>query len=111
MLEVCIASALLAMAASSSLGATLLAQREASLAALRQNAVALANEQLEWAAAAGNDAATAAWQGRVASALPGGEGGVVASAGSVEVTVRWRVPGVSDTRCPGATCVVLGSGS
>lgn len=109
MFEVCVASALLALAASASLGATLLAQREATLAVLRQNAIALATEQFEWAAT-GADAATVAWQGRVAAALPGGEGSVAGSAANARVSVRWRAPGVVDTRCPGTTCVVLGGG-
>ncbi len=107
MLEVLIASVLLGVAASASLGATLLAQREASLAVLRQNAIALAAEQLEWAAT-GAEGDTAAWQARVAAALPGGEGSLAGTPGAPRVSVRWRAVGVDDTRCPGSGCVVLG---
>jgi len=107
MFEACIASALLGLVASASLGATLLAQREASLAALRQTAIALATEPLEWAATGVTDQPDQ-WRARVASALPGGEGSVSGSVAAPLVSVRWRAPGISDARCPGATCVVLG---
>ena len=107
MLEVCIAGALLGLVASAGLGATLVAQREASLTALRQNAVALATEPLEWAATGAPDQPED-WRARVAAALPGGEGSVSGPAAVPRVSVRWQVPGVSDVRCPGAACVVLG---
>ncbi len=103
MLEVCIAATLLALVASAGLGGTLLAQREATLAALRQNAIALAEERRELLASGTTDD-IAGWQARVAAALPGGEG----THGGGSVQVRWRTPGVTDGRCPGATCVVLG---
>lgn len=109
MLEVSIASALLGLVASASLGATLLAQREASSAALRQSALALAAEQLEWHAS-GADADAAAWQARVAAALPGGQGSIAGAPGAPRITVRWRAIGVDDPRCPGLACVVLGGG-
>jgi len=109
LLEVCIASVLLGLVASASLGATVLAQREASLAALRRNAISLAAERLEWVAG-GAEPDSAAWQARVAGALPGGEGSVAGPASAPRVTVRWRAAGIDDPRCPGSTCVVLGGG-
>jgi type II secretory pathway pseudopilin PulG len=108
MLEVCIAATLLGLVASAALGSSAMAQRDATLAALRQNAITLAEERLE--SAAGSAAVDdAGWQARVAAALPGGDGAVQSAANGTIVSVRWRAPGPLDTRCPGATCVQLGS--
>lgn len=107
-LEVCIASALLGLLAATGLGGATLAQREATLAAVRQSALALAEERLDLQAA-GATADDAGWQARVAAALPGGQGSISADAAGVQVQVRWQAPGSSDTRCPGTTCVALRS--
>jgi len=108
-LETCIATTLFGLIASTSLGASTLAQREATDSSLRQHALALAAERLDLLAGGlAND--DAAWQGRVAAALPGGEGSLVASGNSLLVQVRWRLPGSQDARCPGTNCVALQAG-
>lgn len=105
-LEVCIASALLGLSASALLGGVTLIQRDATLAGMRHTAIALATEGLERVATGIGPGATE-WQSRVASALPGGAGAQRSDASGITVEVRWRAPGVSDTRCPGLVCVVL----
>ena len=108
MLEVCIATMLLGFIASAALGGSALAQREATLAALRQSAVALAEERLEWAVSS-TTVDEAGWQARVAAALPSGTGSTQGAGNRTLVSVRWRAPGLIDTRCPGTTCVLLGA--
>ncbi|MBU3694664.1 MAG: hypothetical protein FGM40_07545 [Rhodocyclaceae bacterium] len=108
-LEVCVAAALLGLTASGTLGAATAAQRDATLAGMRQTAVALAEERLEaLSTASGSD--EAGWQARVAAALPGASARTQTSASGLTVEVRWRAPTVSDLRCPGLTCVRLHGG-
>jgi type II secretory pathway pseudopilin PulG len=105
-LEVCIALALFSISASALLGGVSLILRDATLAGMRQAAIALATEGLD-RVATGVGPDSTDWQLRVASALPGGAGAQRSDASGVTVEVRWRAPVVSDTRCPGLVCVVL----
>lgn len=108
LLEVAVAAALLGSVAAASLVGVAAAQRDATLAAMRHAALALASERLESLLTGTAD--TGDWPARVATVLPGGEGTSSGGTGGARVDVRWRVPGVTDTRCPGTACVTLRSG-
>lgn len=109
-LEVSVAAALLALQASGLLGAANRVQGEATLSSMRQTAIALAGDRLEWLTTGGGEP-EAVWQERVATVLPGGQGLVRVDATGAHIEVRWRAPGTDDTRCPGTVCVVLGRGA
>jgi hypothetical protein len=104
--EACVAMTLLGLNAMLVLAAAAEARREATLAAMRQTAVALAEERAE-SITIPDGPDDASWSTRVSAALPGGSGNLSQRDDVATVEVRWRAPGVSDGRCPGLVCVAL----
>jgi|GEM_PF-2791773 len=104
--EACIAMMLLGLNALLVLSAAAEARRDATLAAMRQTAIALAEERAE-SIAIPDGPDDASWSTRVSAALPHGIGNRSQNHDTATIEVRWRAPGVSDGRCPGLVCVAL----
>lgn len=104
--EACVAMTLLGLNALLVLAAAAEARRDATLAAMRQTAIALAEERVE-AMTVPDGPDDASWSARVSAALPDGDGSLSQNDDTTSIEVRWRAPGVSDGRCPGLVCVAL----
>lgn len=109
-MEVCIAAVLLGLNASAVLGSMTAARRDATLAAMRQTAIVLAEQRIE-ALAIADGPDESGWLAQVSAALPGGSGSLSVSGDGTTVAIRWNAPGAADSACPGRTCVTLRRGT
>jgi len=101
---------LLGLNTSAVLGSMTAARRDATFAAMRQTALALAEQRIE-ALAIPDGPDEAGWLAQVSTVLPGGGGSLLVSGVGATVAVRWNAPGVADSGCPGRTCVTLRRGT